>query len=85
MGSLSAALKLMETYGVKLPQEEQDRLAGLEEGRQIEALVMRMPQQSIEQFQQFFLQLQLIVSTAAQVKKALEDKDPLAVSRALES
>merc|ERR1719201_1298129 len=39
----------------------------------IEALVMKMPQQSKEQFQHFFLQLQLIVSTATRVRRALED------------
>jgi hypothetical protein len=38
----------------------------------IESLVSKMPQQSKEQFQHFFLQLQLIVSTATRVRQALE-------------
>jgi len=38
----------------------------------IESLVSKMPQQSKEQFQHFFLQLQLIVSTATRTRTALE-------------
>jgi hypothetical protein len=43
-----------------------------------------MPQQSVEQFQQFFLQLQLIVSTASRVKDAMERNDPAEVQRSLD-
>mmetsp|Transcript_12627 Transcript_12627/g.20904 ORF Transcript_12627/g.20904 Transcript_12627/m.20904 type:complete len:552 (+) Transcript_12627:88-1743(+) len=71
--SLSAAMKLMEQHGVHLDQAEQDRLSSLNnEAQMIEALVMKMPQQSQEKFQHFFLQLQLIVSTATRVRQALE-------------
>merc|ERR1712187_37628 len=44
----------------------------MDEGKQIEALVAKMPTQSAEQFQSFFLQLQLLVSTAAKVRVSLE-------------
>jgi len=47
-------------------------LSGMNEAQMIETLVMKMPQQSKEQFQHFFLQLQLIVSTATRVRQALE-------------
>jgi hypothetical protein len=70
--SLAAAMKLMEQHGVVLDQAEQDRLSQLSEMQMIEALVTKMPQQSKEQFQHFFLQLQLIVSTATRVRQALE-------------
>jgi len=70
--SMSAAMKLMEQHGVHVPPEEQERLSGLTEAQMIEALVSKMPQQSKEQFQHFFLQLQLIVSTATRVRQALE-------------
>lgn len=53
--SLSAAMKLMEQYGVTLTQQEVDRLSTMDEAKQIEVLVMKMPQQSNEQFQHFFL------------------------------
>lgn len=82
--SLNAAIMLLETYGVQLSREEQDRLAGLDKSRQIEALTMKMPQTRSGQFQQFFLQLQLIVSTASRVRKALEECRPDVVSRLLE-
>jgi len=82
--SLSAAMKLMQQYGVVLSQVEVDRLSTLDEARQIEALVMKMPQQSNEQFQHFFLQLQLIVSTAQRVKHALEEGKPEQVETALD-
>merc|ERR1719178_207831 len=65
-------MKLMEQYGVTLTQQEVDRLSTMDEAKQIEVLVMKMPQQSKEQFQHFFLQLQLIVSTATRVRTALE-------------
>merc|ERR1719230_1756216 len=42
------------------------------EAQMIESLVGRMPQQSKEQFEHFFLQLQLIVSTATRMRDALE-------------
>jgi len=73
MHSLSAAMKLMEKYGVEVSPEEEERLSGMEEAQQISALVTKMPQQSNEQFQQFFLQLQLLVSTASRVRQALEE------------
>mmetsp|Transcript_22869 Transcript_22869/g.36554 ORF Transcript_22869/g.36554 Transcript_22869/m.36554 type:complete len:560 (-) Transcript_22869:227-1906(-) len=70
--SLTAAMKLMEQHGVQLEQSEQDKLLKMGEAQMIEALVLKMPQQSKEQFQHFFLQLQLIVSTATRVRSALE-------------
>mmetsp|Transcript_41382 Transcript_41382/g.95897 ORF Transcript_41382/g.95897 Transcript_41382/m.95897 type:complete len:567 (+) Transcript_41382:68-1768(+) len=81
--SLSAAMKLMEEYGVKLSPEEEKRLSTMDESQQINALVMKMPQQSNEQFQQFFLQLQLLVSTATRVRRALEEGRPELVEEAL--
>merc|ERR1719460_3418304 len=50
----------------------------------IEALVSKMPQQSKEQFQHFFLQLQLIVSTATRERRALEDGRSDLVEQAME-
>jgi len=82
--SLSAAIKLMEGYGVSLSPEEEQRLADMDESQQINAMVMKMPQQSNEQFQHFFLQLQLLVSTATRVRRALEDGRPDLVQEALE-
>jgi hypothetical protein len=70
--SLTAAMRLMEQHGVQLTPEEEQRLSSLGEAQMIEALVQKMPQQSKEQFQHFFLQLQLIVSTATRVRSALE-------------
>jgi len=43
-----------------------------------------MPQATNEQFQQFFLQLQLLVSTAMRVRKGLEDGEPDKVASALD-
>jgi hypothetical protein len=70
--SLSAAVKLMEQYGVTLTAAEQQRMGKLDEATMIDTLVQRMPQQSKEQFEHFFLQLQLIVSTATRVRTGLE-------------
>jgi len=82
--SLSAAMKLMEQHGVKLSPEEEQSLSQMNEAQMIESLVMKMPQQSKEQFQHFFLQLQLIVSTATRVRSALEQGDHLSVSQAMD-
>jgi len=82
--SLSAAMKLMEQYGVTLTQQEMERISTMDEAKQIEVLVMKMPQQSNEQFQHFFLQLQLIVSTAQRVKQALTEGRPDLVEMALD-
>jgi len=82
--SLSAAMKLMEQHGVKLSPEEEKQLAALPESAMIEQLVTKMPQQSKEQFQHFFLQLQLIVSTATRVRVALEAGNAAEVAQAMD-
>lgn len=81
--SLSAAMRLMERHGVTLSQEEVDELSALSEAEQINALVGKMPQQSNEQFQTFFLQLQLLVSTATRIRRALEEGNADLVTEAL--
>mmetsp|Transcript_13392 Transcript_13392/g.19628 ORF Transcript_13392/g.19628 Transcript_13392/m.19628 type:complete len:141 (+) Transcript_13392:136-558(+) len=55
--ALSAAVRLMEAHGVKVSPDEEQRLSQMSEERMIDTLVMRMPQQSREQFDHFFLQL----------------------------
>jgi len=70
--SLLAAVRLMEAHGVMLTPAEQSRLVNLPEDRMIDALVMKMPQQSREQFEHFFLQLSLIASTTTRLRSAIE-------------
>jgi hypothetical protein len=52
--SLTAAVKLMEQYGVTISPEEEKRLFAMDEGTMIETLVSKMPQQTKEQFEHFF-------------------------------
>merc|ERR1719262_1222572 len=73
----------MEQYGVSISPEEEKRLFQLDEGAMIEQLVSKMPQQTKEQFEHFFLQLQLIVSTATRVRTALEEGTPSLIEEAL--
>merc|ERR1719221_384879 len=54
------------------------------EVQMIDALVGKIPQQSKEEFQHFFFQLQLIVSTATRVRQALADGRPDLVEQAVE-
>merc|ERR1719443_60888 len=54
------------------------------EANMIDKLVQRMPQQSKEQFEHFFLQLQLIVSTATRIRQGLEQGRPDQVEQALD-
>merc|ERR1719487_1782766 len=61
------------------------RLAQLPEDRMIDALVMRMPQQSREQFEHFFLQLSLIASTTTRLRAALESGNDSAVEEVMDS
>lgn len=83
--SLTAAVRLMEAHGVHVSPDEEQRLAQLPEDRMIDALVMRMPQQSREQFEHFFLQLSLIASTTTRLRAALETGDSSAVEEVLDS
>jgi len=83
--SLSAAVKLMEAHGMKVSPEDEKRLQAMPEERMIEALVARMPQQSRESFEHFFLQLSFIASTTARLRTAIEDGLPDLVDEALES
>lgn len=70
--SLTAAVRLMEAHGVRISPEEEMKLQELPEETMIDALVSRMPQQSREQFEHFFLQLSLIASTTTRLRNALE-------------
>merc|ERR1719387_1904708 len=73
----------MEQYGVVISPEEEKRLFAMDEGTMIESLVAKMPQQTKEQFEHFFLQLQLIVSTATRIRTALEEGTPGVIQEAL--
>jgi len=81
--SLNAAMKLMEQYGVVISPEEEERLLKMDEATVIDNLVGRMPSQTKEQFEQFFLQLQSIVTTATRMRMALENGTPGAIEQAL--
>ncbi|CAK0825463.1 unnamed protein product, partial [Prorocentrum cordatum] len=71
--SLTAAMRLMEAHGVKITKEEEMRLLEFDdESRMIDALVTKMPQQSREQFEHFFLQLSFIASTTKRMREALQ-------------
>merc|ERR1719428_2462056 len=73
----------MEQYGVTITPAEEQKLFAMDEGAMIENLVGRMPQQTKEQFEHFFLQLQLIVSTATRIRTALEEGTPDIIGEAL--
>merc|ERR1719171_684741 len=73
----------MEQYGVVLSPQEAQRMQSMDEATMINNLVGRMPQQTKEQFEHFFLQLQLIVSTATRVRNALEEGNPKEIETAL--
>jgi len=83
--SLTAAVRLMEAHGVYVSPEEEQRLAQLPEDRMIDALVMRMPEQSREQFEHFFLQLSLIASTTTRLRAALETGNESGVEEVMEA
>merc|ERR1719321_2270928 len=51
----------------------------------VEALVRRMPKQSREQFEHFFLQLQLVVSTTQRLKQALDSGSACGMEEVLDS
>merc|ERR1719375_660471 len=75
----------MEAHGVHIDHATEQRLANLPEDRMIDALVMRMPQQSREQFEHFFLQLSLIASTTTRLRAALEAGNSDAVEEVMDS
>jgi len=74
--SLDAVVRLMRSHGVVVSQEEQERFSRMGEEKMIEALVQRMPSQSREQFEHFFLQLSLLTSTTARLRDALMQAKP---------
>merc|ERR1719235_3153095 len=74
----------MEQYGVTITPAEEQKLFAMDEGAMIENLVGRMPQQTKEQFEHFFLQLQLIVSTATRMRSALASGTTQGIEQALQ-
>jgi len=83
--SLTAAVRLMEAHDIKLSQKEQERLQSLPEDKMIDALVTKMPQQTREQFEHFFLQLSLIASTTTRLRSALEAGNAEAIEEVLDA
>ncbi|CAE7217531.1 nadsyn1 [Symbiodinium necroappetens] len=82
--SAQAAVKLLGQHGVELSPEDEAHLSGLGDSELIDALVQKIPEQSSEQFQAFFLELQLVVSAALRIRKGLEEAKPDEVSQALD-
>jgi hypothetical protein len=83
--SLTAAVRLMEAHDIKLSAKEQETLQSLPEDRMIDALVQKMPQQTREQFEHFFLQLSLIASTTTRLRVALETGNAEAIEEVLDA
>jgi len=83
--SLFAAVRLMEAHGISLSQKEQDKLQKLPDDQMIDALVTKMPQQTREQFEHFFLQLSLIASTTTRLRTALEAGQKDAIKEVLDA
>lgn len=84
--SLTAAVKLMEAHGMQVTPEEEKRLLELpDEETMINELVKRMPQQSREQFEHFFLQLSFIAATSGRLRSAMEVGNAEQIEEALES
>mmetsp|Transcript_61099 Transcript_61099/g.177120 ORF Transcript_61099/g.177120 Transcript_61099/m.177120 type:complete len:603 (+) Transcript_61099:76-1884(+) len=82
--SLSAAVKLMQKFGVELSLKEREALAKKDPPAQIEQLVSMLPRQSGAEFEFFFAQLQSLVSSATRMRNALEVGDWEDVAQALE-
>lgn len=83
--SLTAAVRLMEAHGVYISQQEEKKLAQLKDDSFIDVLVSKMPGQSREQFEHFFLQLSLIASTTTRLRAALETGNSAGVDEVLDS
>jgi len=81
--SLRATMKLMQQYGVEITPEEEEKLSQMNEAAMIEALVMKMPSQSKEEFQEFFKTLQQIVSSAMVLRQGLQAGSAEGVQEAL--
>lgn len=82
--SAQAAVKLLSKNGVELSPEEEAHLGGLNDTELVEALIQKIPEQSSDEFQGFFLELQLLVSAAMRIRQGLEESRPEEVSQALD-
>merc|ERR1719167_239663 len=66
----------MQRHGVDLTPEEEKHLVGLDEAAQINELLSKLPKQSDDRFRDFFLQLQLLVSTSMRLRNSFEEGRP---------
>lgn len=82
--SAQAAVKLLKKNGVELSSEEEAHLGSLSDTECVEALVQKIPEQSSDEFQGFFLELQLLVSFAMRIRQGLEESHPEEVCQALD-
>lgn len=71
---VAKAIELFECHGMPVAPEEKARLCEMDdEDLLVEWLVSRMPLELRRTFEQFALQLQVVVSTATRVRHALEE------------
>merc|ERR1719482_1759335 len=75
----------MEQHGVKISPDEEERVNSMQEDDMIDHLVRKMPKQSKEQFEHFFLQLQLVVSTSQRLSQALSQGSAKTMEEVLDS
>eukprot|EP00930_Biecheleria_cincta_P023404 TRINITY_DN16918_c0_g1_i3.p1 TRINITY_DN16918_c0_g1~~TRINITY_DN16918_c0_g1_i3.p1 ORF type:complete len:593 (-),score=115.57 TRINITY_DN16918_c0_g1_i3:105-1796(-) len=81
---ITAAAKLLSSYGVEMYADEQDALSKMDESAQISALMAKLPHEADEKFQRFFKQLQQLVVCGNRVRLGLEQADISLVEEALE-
>eukprot|EP00746_Dinoflagellata_sp_MGD_P126849 gnl/MRDRNA2_/MRDRNA2_61578_c0_seq1.p1 gnl/MRDRNA2_/MRDRNA2_61578_c0~~gnl/MRDRNA2_/MRDRNA2_61578_c0_seq1.p1 ORF type:complete len:661 (+),score=178.56 gnl/MRDRNA2_/MRDRNA2_61578_c0_seq1:66-2048(+) len=81
--ALAAVAKMMERHGAMLTSEDITKLQHLDEAQMVEALVSKMPMTSTNDFESFFLQLQLFVSLATRIRQGLLDGNTEAIEAAL--
>jgi len=82
--AVRTALMLFSMHGVQLTGAEVNDFCDMEELDMVNAIVDRMPQSSRSTFEHFALQLQLIVSTATRLRRALEDDSAVDAEKALD-
>lgn len=82
--AVKAALEILALNGVSMTESDIKSIAAMDETPLVYAIVERMPPALREDFDHLALQLQMLVTTSARVRKAIEEEVPEKISETIE-
>jgi len=82
--AVTAALEILALNGVSMTESDIKSMANMDENSMVSAIVERVPPAMREDFDHLALQLQMLVTTSARIRKCIEDGVPEHIQETIE-